>query len=146
MGLSEVAIKNMLNSRQLDSSADEAGGMLIGRLIVGTKDVVIDEITMPTKRDHRGRYLFMRSRWPAQKLINDVWKSSNGTLNYLGEWHTHPEDNPFPSQQDSKNWHKISKTAFYHQGFLLFLIVGRQTITAWEVEKKSGRMSQLFES
>ncbi|HCZ9268877.1 TPA: Mov34/MPN/PAD-1 family protein [Vibrio alginolyticus] len=25
---------------------------------------------------------------------------SGGTVNYIGEWHTHPEDFPKPSQQD----------------------------------------------
>ena len=37
---------------------------------------------------------------PANKLINSAWRKSKGTVNYLGEWHTHNESKPVPSKTD----------------------------------------------
>ena len=36
----------------------------------------------------------------AQRIINKKWHESNGIENYLGEWHSHPENRPTPSHID----------------------------------------------
>ncbi len=55
------------NHRQEDAAAPEAGGMLLGRLIEGTDDVVIDEATVPSGEDRRGRFFFKRTKTAAQR-------------------------------------------------------------------------------
>ena len=128
---------------QLHRTDAEAGGMLLGRLISESRDLVIDEITEPTKLDLKGRFYFIRRRRAAQRRVNKAWLDSNGTLNYLGEWHSHPEDDPTPSQVDLENWRRISSQARFEQDFLLFAIVGRSRIKVWELGKKSGELSEL---
>ena len=135
--ITDRALASMQRHVQNNSEDAEAGGVLLGRLVACTQDVVIDEVTEPVAEDRRGRFFFWRSKPAAQRRVDDVWAASRGTRNYLGEWHTHPEDAPFPSQVDQSDWAKIVRSARYEQDFLLFVIVGRTQTRVWEV-KKSG--------
>jgi integrative and conjugative element protein (TIGR02256 family) len=117
--------------------------MLLGRLINETDDAVIDEATAPTGEDSRGRFFFTRAKAAAQRYINLVWRKSVRTCVYLGEWHTHPEDIPIPSDQDLRNWKRITKTAKYDQNALIFVIVGRQRMRVWICDKSSLAVSEL---
>lgn len=129
--------------RQLNKNDAEAGGMLLGRLISESRDLVVDEVTEPTKLDLKGRFYFIRRRRAAQRRVNKAWAESNGTLNYLGEWHSHPEDDPTPSQVDIENWHRIGSEARFEQDFLLFAIVGRSITRLWELAKQNGELTEL---
>ncbi|MBD2703409.1 Mov34/MPN/PAD-1 family protein [Spirosoma sp. BT702] len=121
---------------QLKPQQAEAGGILLGRFIVEADDVVIDEVTVPKTGDRRHRTGFWRSATPHQKTLNDSWFSSDGTCNYLGEWHTHPEPNPNPSGRDLNSW-KEQLIKFAQDGIsLFFVIVGTQHIAVWEATHK----------
>lgn len=141
--LSHAAREHLLAHRQLDARATEAGGILLGRLIAGTADIVIDYAKGPTERDRRTRSSFFRARKPAQAAIDTAWTGTNHTLNYLGEWHTHPQDEPEPSTVDQKDWQRTVKRATFEQPSLIFIIVGRRVIRAWEL-KKSDPVPQLL--
>jgi len=69
----------------------EAGGVLLGRHILETGDIIVDLITEPMPSDRQGRFRFFRARRPHQAAIDRAWRASGGTYTYLGEWHTHPE-------------------------------------------------------
>lgn len=125
----------LLAHRQLKADQMEAGGILLGRLIDATDDVLVDEVTSPNKQDRRGRFFFFRKKRTAQQRINFAWKESSHTRIYLGEWHTHPESDPSPSDIDLENWNRIGRMATYEQEFLFFIIVGIKKIRAWEREK-----------
>jgi integrative and conjugative element protein (TIGR02256 family) len=127
----------MSTYRQINSDAPEAGGMLLGRFISGADDVVIDEITEPSILDQRGRYFYKRAKDQAQHRINAAWEESKQTKNYLGEWHSHPEDDPSPSNHDLNNWRRIIREAKYEQENLIFVIVGRKKTRVWEYKKVS---------
>ena len=131
----ETATACLRRYRQRNAKAHEAGGMLLGRLIDATQDIVVDEVTTPTPLDKRGRFFFFRDRLLAQRQVHIAWNESGHTRLYLGEWHSHPEDDPFPSQQDLKNWRRIGRAADYEQDFLLFVIVGRRNTRVWELGK-----------
>lgn len=136
-------LQKMLRYRQLRETEPEAGGVLLGRLIEGMGDVVIDEVTGPTRRDRRWRFGFFRSRDGAQRRIRTAWVESQQTRNYLGEWHTHPEDRPVPSTADLANWVRIVTESQYEQDSLIFLIVGRKSVGAWELQKGRNAPVQL---
>lgn len=129
------AVDQLMRHRQLGVQAPEAGGVLLGRLLLDGRNVVIDEATPPAANDLRGPFLFFRKRAPAQKRVRDGWKVSLQTRNYLGEWHTHPEDQPVPSSQDEANWKRVLLEAKFEQDFLFFAIVGRTCTKAWEASK-----------
>lgn len=133
----------LLNARQTSPISPESGGMIVGRFILGSDDVIVDEATVPTKADRQGRYFFKRAKKAAQERICVMWEESDRTANYLGEWHTHPERIPQPSGVDLENWKSITQTAQYEQDCLFFIIVGTEAIRVWESNKKTEELIEL---
>lgn len=123
----------------------EAGGVLIGRLLRDTNDVVIDLASEPMPDDVRSRCSFSRSCAAHQNLIDGAWRESRGTLGYLGEWHTHPEPVPMPSNVDRNDWARRLRRDRYEGERLFFLIVGTQSMRMWVGTRCRGRIVQLTE-
>lgn len=136
-------VLNRLSSFIQHNGQPEAGGVLLGRALKETGDSIIDEITIPTEGDRRSRFAFHRSRKKHQQAIDMAWEESQKTCNYLGEWHTHPEPVPTPSSVDLRNWKDRLKKDFFDSPYLYFIIVGTETIEAWEGCKESGIVVKL---
>src|SRR4051794_31353760 len=85
------AVDTLMSFRQLSNDATEAGGVLLGRFILDSRDIVVDEATTPGPLDRRTRYGFRRSRKSTQPRVEQAWLQTSATRNYLGDWHTHPE-------------------------------------------------------
>ena len=130
--ISESASRVLAEHLQKGERADEAGGMLLGRHILDSGDFVVDRATTPQPEDTKSRYRFFRAKSPGQRTVNAVWHASHGTENYLGEWHTHPEDSPTPSQVDLDDWQRIARTTVREEATLFFLILGRREAKVWE--------------
>lgn len=128
---------------QDESGHPEAGGIMLGRLIRDGGDVVLDEATTPSPSDRRTRFRFFRKRKPAQQRVNKAWGESVGTKVYLGEWHTHPEDHPTPSDADFSNWRRIMREVRRDHNELFFVIVGRFETRVWEGQSGSTTFTQL---
>lgn len=141
--ISPTVLDQLERYRQRDPRAPEAGGILLGRIFPISGSVEVDAVTVPNPQDQSSRYRFMRAERPTQRMIERAWVHSQGIQNYLGEWHTHPEDDPHPSNIDFSNWSRLARTAQFEQDALFFLIVGRVTIGAWEV-KRGGREARLL--
>lgn len=140
--LANPAWVTMQRHRQLAISQAEAGGVLLGRIVVDARDVIVDRATEPAKQDRRSRFFFWRSRETTQQIVNEAWRRSAGTQQYLGEWHTHPEDDPTPSGIDQTNWRRILGAARFESDVLWFVIVGRRTVRVWE-GNRSGELTCL---
>jgi integrative and conjugative element protein (TIGR02256 family) len=54
------------------------------------------------------------------------WSNSGETMDYIGEWHTHPESDPRPSALDLDEWRKICHR---RNDTMVFLIQG--TLHQW---------------
>jgi integrative and conjugative element protein (TIGR02256 family) len=133
----------MLTFAQLSSDAKEAGGVLIGRHIIGTDDVVIDKVTKPSRSDRRTWASFHRARKYHQDILDEEWRASGGTRVYLGEWHTHPEPVPAPSTVDMTDWQRRLRRDLVEASFLFFLIVGQSEVRAWEGSRSSFGVAPL---
>lgn len=108
------------------SDADcEAGGLLLGS--VHGAHMLIEQATFPTAWDKRFRYLFQRMPFGHEAIALSRWTASQGTIRYLGEWHTHPEDHPCPSSLDRSEWNRIS-AARRDKRPMLAVIVGRVSL------------------
>jgi len=125
------------------ASKVEAGGVLLGRYIVNCKHVVVDSVTVPLENDKRSRFLFFRTAKRHQSIIDNIWLSSDGTCNYLGEWHTHPEPDPVPSPHDISEWRRKLHADKFDSDFLFFVIVGTEKINAWRGSRDSGTLEKL---
>lgn len=141
--LAPPALDKLMECRQLTPAAAEAGGVMLGRLIVGAPDIVVDEVAGPFAEDHRSRFAFFRPKRKTQQIVDKAWHSSRGTKIYVGEWHTHPEDIPHPSAEDFRSWKRICETAVFEQESLLFLIAGHVGVRIWE-QPKDGDPEELI--
>lgn len=135
------AVAQMLAFAQRSWYQREAGGVLLGRHLLESNDVVVDEVTTPQCRDKRSRFAFFRSANHHQ-LAQEKWKLSNATLAYLGLWHTHPEKDPSPSNVDRHDWEGAVVNHVYHGDRLYFPIVGTDCIRVW-TKSRSGSIREL---
>lgn len=103
----------------------EAGGIFVGYRRGHHLHVV--EATIPQPLDQRSRFQFCRQDPEHQRIALARWKESNQELDYLGEWHTHPEHYPTPSALDHAEWVKIYQGSVQP---MLFLIAGT-TSNVW---------------
>lgn len=110
-----------LNSyRQLSGFSLEAAGVLIGER--RGDHIVICDISEPGAGDFRERSRVNREGSHHQEKINIAFEASAGTLLYIGEWHTHPEDIPSPSLIDMKSW----RSSLRAPSPMILLIIGRK--------------------
>ncbi|MGI9951986.1 Mov34/MPN/PAD-1 family protein [Moorellaceae bacterium AZ2] len=130
--ISSLVIQKMAQFIQTSLDATEAGGVLLGRFILNSEDIVVDDITVPHKKDKRIRHCFIRNKRAHQLEIVKSWRESGGTCNYLGEWHTHPEPKPQPSSNDIKDWKRILKQARFDYESLFFVVVGTEQLLVFE--------------
>ncbi|USX27265.1 Mov34/MPN/PAD-1 family protein [Oxalobacteraceae bacterium OTU3CINTB1] len=128
----EAAVQQMLAFRQRSWWQTEAGGVLLGRHLLDTDDVVVDEVTTPQNADRRGRFSFFRSK-KHSAIAQSRWSEEESTLAYLGLWHTHPEAVPNPSGVDRQDWKKALSSDTFHGDQLFFPIVGIERIRVWSM-------------
>jgi integrative and conjugative element protein (TIGR02256 family) len=141
--IADSALASIDAFRQHDQNSAEAGGVLLGRLVIERPDIVVESVTVPSAADRRSRRTFFRAQLPTQAAINSAWAASGATQNYLGEWHTHPEDHPTPSAIDRRGWQRLLRKAQFEQDALFFVIVGRGSIGVWEGLRGGGPAVQL---
>jgi len=112
--------------RQTERSIPEAGGYLMGELF--GDQLVISVATVPGKGDLQRSTFFRRCKERGQNLLNRIWKSSGQTLVLAGEWHTHPERNPAPSDIDVREASNSFKKNEFPLGFMVVVIVSNAAI------------------
>jgi integrative and conjugative element protein (TIGR02256 family) len=105
--------------RQTRPHAAEAGGILLGY----RRDVHLHIViaTPPGPSDTWSRFRFRRDDESHARIALAAWSNSGETIDYLGEWHTHPESDPRPSTLDLAEWRKICAR---RKEPMLFLIQG----------------------
>lgn len=123
--------------QQQDGS--EAGGLLLGT--VHGANMALVEATVPTRWDKRFQYLFERMPFGHRAIAEKRWRLSGGTVRYLGEWHTHPQDYPSPSSIDRTEWISLARNRLDGRP-LLVVIVGRKGLYV-EMVPSAGRGSVL---
>lgn len=99
----------------------EAGGQLFAR--VRGYDWEIAVATGPRSRDRRGRFSFRPHRASEQE---EIFRHHELGLDYVGDWHTHPEDVPSPSSDDLSSIAEVVRRSTHHLPGFLLLIVGRK--------------------
>jgi integrative and conjugative element protein (TIGR02256 family) len=140
--LTAEVVNRLQQYAQHAPNAAEAGGVLLGRYLCDSNDVVVDDLTEPLPGDKRGRYSFHRAQKAHQQAIEQAWQTSNGTRTYLGEWHTHPEARPTPSCIDTCDWRrKLHQDQYFDQ--LFFFIVGTQQVRGWSGSRSRPKLVPL---
>jgi integrative and conjugative element protein (TIGR02256 family) len=108
--------------RQLRFYQREAGGQLFAR--IRDDDWEIVAATGPRSKDRRGRFSFWPHRASEQE---EIFAQHARGLDYVGDWHTHPEDQPSPSSNDLLSIEEVVRCSTHHLPGFLLLIVGRMS-------------------
>lgn len=123
--------------RQIKCSDVEACGVLIGNHRIEGNSIYLKLATAPQTKDTRRRYAYKIDPSSHQNILEKYFKTSGNEDVYLGTWHTHPEKNPIPSNDDIIDWKKqysTNKNLFYR---MIFIIVGIQKTKYWMIENCS---------
>jgi integrative and conjugative element protein (TIGR02256 family) len=117
------SVLNIIESfKQSTKRSSESGGILLGQ--VRDNDVFILKVTTPNKFDHASRFLFNCNKDAAQVIIDYEFINSGHKTIYLGEWHTHPENYPSPSNIDRRMIDNQYFKNKINEPFLVLLIHG----------------------
>lgn len=111
---------------QNDVDKSEAGGIITGKVYENLIEIL--NCSEPSLLDERSRYNFKRSFKSAQIYINEKFVESRGEEIYLGEWHTHPEDIPSPSNTDINSFNKTLTNNILNSNVHFMIIVGIKAI------------------
>ena len=102
----------------------ETGGILLGKFNRINRIIEIMEV-YELKTNFFSRTLYRRNARKAQKIINKRWSETDGVINYVGEWHTHPYMQAIPSDTDIDSLREITAKVKDSLPGTLLIIVGR---------------------
>ncbi|MNC54967.1 hypothetical protein D3C75_1044700 [compost metagenome] len=108
------------------------------------KHLEVLEASEPTQQDRRLRYFFERMIYGHKSLADRRWQESNGLVRYIGEWHTHPQEIPSPSNIDLTEWQVLAQNRADRRP-LLAVIVGRQNLHVELMHARGNRQDFLEE-
>ena len=119
----EGAIERVRKYKDDVGFRNESGGIILGGQSESGLDFIVNELTLPSPTDDSGPYHYMRDKHAANKLIENAWEESGGTVNYLGEWHTHNERRPHPSYVDKNLMRQVSEneSCLFDRAFMMIL-------------------------
>jgi integrative and conjugative element protein (TIGR02256 family) len=140
------AVLEYIEAESRRSPTTETGGVIAGTGTLGINDIVITAVTGPGPRARRTRYSFARDISYCQDRLDRFGSDSGGLIDYLGEWHKHHEDEPWPSSRDVGTLKSIAKDEHYHVVVPLLLIMGesndRNSLRVFAVNA-AGRLTLL---
>lgn len=97
----------------------ERGGLLLG--FRRGPHLHVTDATYPMRWDLSTMFSFIRSPRGHQSVALQRWKASGEKMDWIGEWHSHPEARPTPSAIDLNNWRSLTSN---RQAAMVFVIVG----------------------
>lgn len=117
--IDDAVLEVVMGNRQLESTDAESGGILLG--LRRDDHLHVTALTTPYPDDKRSRTIFQRKDKAHQARALLAWRDSGGVVDYIGEWHTHPERQPSPSPIDRREWNSI---CMFQRKPMVFLIAG----------------------
>lgn len=127
--LPSATLEVMQNYRQIKRFATEAGGLIIGSMRQETMTISFEEpphmevvdVSEPGPGDKRSRYGFDRRAAHHIELVKTA-RQKQSMVDYIGEWHTHPESHPTPSSTDYYYWRRNLRNRL-----AMLIIIGTKT-------------------
>lgn len=132
--VSKYVINKMMKFIQDTFDKPESGGILIGYYFQNNSFSITD-ITTPTSHDISSRFNFIRIIKSVQSPLKRLFKESGGKKIYLGEWHTHPENIPSPSNLDKKSILDQLKFNQLNSDVIFMIIIGHKGFYISSVRK-----------
>lgn len=120
--ITQEALDALTSYRQMEGN--ERPGVLVG-VYLGNNRYRITTVSPPMPKGKSSGTGCERDADKANAFIQEQYEQSGHTRIYLGEWHTHPEDNPSPSYVDHNSILQIAFLPDNPLPFVILCIVGR---------------------
>ena len=117
--LTHMVIDHLKRHCQSSPSSREAGGQLFARFEGDT--IRIERATGPRPSDRRGLMAFVPNRLAERREIKRLFKEG---LHYVGDWHTHSEPSPRPSQTDTDSCKEMFRKSRHKMASFVIVISG----------------------
>lgn len=114
-------------SQQKGNHKKECGGIILGSTTNDNR-IIVRGIPKATNDKKSSKCSCIIDKLAAQKIINGVFRDTDGMVTYIGEWHTHPVDIPTYSTQDKETIKDRFLSNQITTEFLLMLIIGQKNI------------------
>ena len=115
------ALRVLVCARQLAKHDKETGGILLAR--ISKSEVKIVEATRAERRASISRILFKPSLIRKRRIVNEAFEAG---LHFVGEWHTHPERDPTPSNMDIDSMKDSFRRSRHELNRFIMVIVGNR--------------------
>lgn len=110
---------------------NERGGALAGPYPHFGR-IVISHVMMPSPKSKAGRTWFLPDRAATQKWVNETFRLTGGSINFLGEWHSHPAPDATPSSTDHARLQDLLRTGKQDIDLIVGVVVGTNgSICSW---------------
>ena len=117
--ITHAVIDHLKRHRQSSPCSREAGGQLFAR--IEGNHIRIERATGPRLSDRRGFRKFVPNRLAERREIKRLFKEG---LHYVGDWHTHPESLPKPSQTDTDSFREMFRKSHHKLASFVIVISG----------------------
>lgn len=117
--LSKMVLSKFIQYQQTSKIRKECGGQLFAQ--ISSKVIEVKVATGPYKSDKSTKYSFIPDK---KKQQYDIDKCFNNNLHYIGDWHTHPQAIPKPSQTDIDSMLDYFNKSKHQLNNLVLIIVG----------------------
>lgn len=131
-----------IRSAAVNSPTAEVGGILLGER--KPSGIVVTIATLPARLDICERYSFHRRDPSHQRMATLQWVKSGFKTDWVGEWHSHPQDFPIPSSVDRETW---KSQTIKRCAMMSYVIVGTRDnwIGQFDIVTLSARRLRLVE-
>lgn len=124
-----AGVEQTLLQEATSKAPTETGGVLLG-WISGENICVTNVLGPGPDALHEPKSFEPDSAWQ-QERIALLYERSGRRLLYLGDWHTHPDGKPEPSEQDRRTLQTIAQTASARCPNPVMLILGQPIGSQW---------------
>tara|TARA_R110000787_G_C13435604_1_gene445920 strand:- start:350 stop:850 length:501 start_codon:yes stop_codon:yes gene_type:complete len=122
------------------AGVNEAGGVLLGFRRGPHLHGTI--ATVPASRDRATPTRFHRQDPRHQEIALEAWRRSNGYVDWIGEWHSHPGGSSIPSRVDLETWtQQVGRVGTP----MMFLIVSSRQMGVFLMRPREKLPAQLQE-
>jgi len=116
------SISRQIEGALIKADRREVGGLLMAEH-VSTNEFVVREVTIHQQGTFASFVRHIHGVWSKLTRFFDQTKHDYARFNYIGEWHSHPSFDPFPSSQDHRTMEEIVTDRSVGANFVVLLVV-----------------------
>ena len=129
--IKSTVIFNLMNKGEI-----ETGGILYGYKVSGREEYIITGNTPKQKKDICGKNYFLRKDKRHFIILKELWKKDKSIM-YFGDWHYHPTNNVFASNDDLHTFSKLCTSCKTNSKYIINIIASRNEFEVFIYHKET---------